>query len=62
MTAAERPPMSDVIAAIMNRHAIRKYTAKQVPEDILEQILEKGATMAPKTSIRYMSVKSSPTT
>lgn len=34
--------MNDVIAAIMNRHAIRKYTAKQVPEDVLEQILEAG--------------------
>ena len=32
----------DAITNLLNRRSIRKYTAEQVPDDLLDQVLEVG--------------------
>ena len=34
--------MNEVIRALKERRSIRAYEARQIPEDVLEQILEAG--------------------
>ncbi|NLX43350.1 MAG: hypothetical protein GXY79_07710 [Chloroflexi bacterium] len=34
--------MNEVLQTILTRRAIRRYTAEQVPEEVLEQILQAG--------------------